>query len=218
MSAPHEPRWQPVNPPAPAVPVKRGSWFARHKVLTALGAVALVLAVAAALGGGGDETATSASPGIAASDRGDGAGSRTGAGQDARGVGDKVRDGKFEFTVTGVETGVASVGGSFLEQKAQGQFVLVHLMVRNIGTEAQTMFDSNQTVKDVAGREFSADSAAALAIEGNEDVWVTDVNPGNSVTGIVVFDMPKKARPASIELHDSAFSGGVTVDLRADVG
>ncbi|WP_341353356.1 MULTISPECIES: hypothetical protein [Rhodococcus] len=30
----------------------------------------------------------------------------------------------------------------------------------------------------------------------------------------VVFDMPVDAVPASIELHDSMFSGGVTVSLR----
>ncbi len=39
------------------------------------------------------------------------------------------------------------------------------------------------------------------------------INPGNSLTGTVVFDVPVDAVPASLELHDSAFSGGVTVAL-----
>lgn len=29
----------------------------------------------------------------------------------------------------------------------------------------------------------------------------------------VVFDIPKKVKLSALELHDSAFSGGVTVDL-----
>jgi hypothetical protein len=37
--------------------------------------------------------------------------------------------------------------------------------------------------------------------------------PGNSLTGTVVFDIPVDAVPASLELHDSLFSGGVTVTL-----
>ena len=37
---------------------------------------------------------------------------------------------------------------------------------------------------------------------------------GNTVKGTLVFDMPKGTEPASIELHDSPFSDGITVQLR----
>ena len=40
------------------------------------------------------------------------------------------------------------------------------------------------------------------------------INPGNTVTMPVVFDMPADAIPAEIELHDFMFSSGVTVSLR----
>jgi hypothetical protein len=33
------------------------------------------------------------------------------------------------------------------------------------------------------------------------------------VTGVLVFDIPKDGRITSLELHDSPFSGGVTVDV-----
>ncbi|MPY81264.1 MAG: DUF4352 domain-containing protein [Actinophytocola sp.] len=39
------------------------------------------------------------------------------------------------------------------------------------------------------------------------------VNPGNSVKGIVVFDIPKNVEPVELVLTDSMFSGGVTVSL-----
>ena len=40
------------------------------------------------------------------------------------------------------------------------------------------------------------------------------INPGNSVGGKIVFDIPKNAKPETIELHDDRlFSGGVAVSL-----
>jgi hypothetical protein len=33
------------------------------------------------------------------------------------------------------------------------------------------------------------------------------------VTGTLVFDIPKDGKLASLELHDSTFSGGVAVDV-----
>jgi hypothetical protein len=35
------------------------------------------------------------------------------------------------------------------------------------------------------------------------------INLGNSVTGVVVFDISKDRTPVKAELHDSAFSGRV---------
>lgn len=128
------------------------------------------------------------------------------------GVGTPVRDGKFEFTVTKVETGVSSIGESFMAEEPDGQFVLVHITVKNIGDESQTLFDSEQTLKDGQGRSFDTDSAALFAMDDN--IWMEDINPGNSMKGTLVYDMPSDAEPAEIELHDSMFSGGVTVSLK----
>ncbi|WP_424213402.1 hypothetical protein ACN20G_15690 [Streptomyces sp. BI20] len=47
--APQAPHGQPPQPPR-----KRKSWFARHKVLTAIGVIAAIGIVGAAIGGGGD--------------------------------------------------------------------------------------------------------------------------------------------------------------------
>ena len=42
---------------------------------------------------------------------------------------------------------------------------------------------------------------------------MSEINPGNSIDGTVVFDVPVGVTPTSVEDHDSAFSGGVTVAL-----
>ena len=49
---------------------------------------------------------------------------------------------------------------------------------------------------------------------GGSDIPVWDnINPGNTVNAKIVFDMPKDANPATLELHDSMLSGGVKVSL-----
>jgi len=215
------PRPQEPVPPhgAQPVPERRRSWFARHKFLTTLGVVALVAVVASLSSPDGDGGgATPATVGTATTDPAAQASVAAAPAPEeqeeaeAAGVGTPVRDGKFEFTVTQVETGVTEVGDEYLSEQAQGQFAFVHMTVANIGDRAQMLDGSNQTLVDTEGREHSASSTAAIYLDGS-DTFLNDINPGNVVEGIVVFDIPADAVPASIELHDSMFSGGVTVSL-----
>ncbi|MCE1180403.1 MAG: DUF4352 domain-containing protein [Micrococcales bacterium] len=216
-------QWQPSNPPAPPAPApKQKSWFARHKILTALLALFLLGGLASALGGGGDSSTDAAtgetSPAASAAASSPAKPSSATPAKKPEpaataGIGTKVRDGKFEFTVTKVEAGGKQVGDSSFGEKAQGSFHLVHLTISNIGDKAQMMFDSNQKVKDAQGREFEPNSMAAILLPDN-DIWMKDINPGNTLNGVLVYDMPDGSTPTSIELHDSMFSGGVTVSLK----
>jgi hypothetical protein len=128
-------------------------------------------------------------------------------------LGKPVRDGKFAFIVRNVKCGIAVVGDNpYLQEKAQGQFCAVALTVENIGDESQSMFADNQYAFDGKSRKFSANSMASMADESSQVLW-EEINPGNSVKGTVYFDVPKGAKLTSLELHDSMFSGGVTVRL-----
>ena len=128
------------------------------------------------------------------------------------GVGDPARDGKFEFVVQTVTCGKASVGSGFLVQEAQGTFCLIKVQVKNIGDEARTFTGANQ--KAFAGKvEYSNDTGAELAANEQAATFLEEINPGNSVAATLVFDVPKGTKLTAIELHDSAFSGGVTVTL-----
>lgn len=125
-----------------------------------------------------------------------------------------VRDGKFEFVVRSVEPGLSEVGDNpFLNQKAQGQFVIVTLSVQNIGDRPQGFSPSNQKLFDTQGRRFETDTSAQIALDNNDIAVWDNINPGNTVDVSLVYDMPVGAVPASIELHDSMFSGGVTVNV-----
>lgn len=189
-------------------PPKRKSWPARHKILTTLGvivAVFIIAGIANSVGGGGD-TAT-----VAQSDSGTGKKADKPKAKTAS-IGDPVRDGKFEFTVTKIRKGVDSIGDQYLGTKAQGQFVLVSVTVKNIGDEPQSFFGDNQYLFDAGGRKYSADSEAAVYLDDSKSLY-EEINPGNEVKGTVIFDVPKDAKLKTLELHDSAFSGGIKVSI-----
>jgi hypothetical protein len=163
----------------------------------------IVIAVAASSGGGGGTSPTTAP-------------NPTGGGGQANpapaGIGTPVRDGKFQFIVTKV-TYAKHVGGAFLGSTAQGHYALLHVTVKNIGSQSQTMDDSAQFVF-ANGRKFSASTEADISLNsGSNSVFLQDINPGNSVHGVIAFDMPAKVKPTTAELHDSPFSDGVTVNL-----
>lgn len=127
------------------------------------------------------------------------------------GIGDAVKDGKFTFKVTKAKNGPKQIGSSYLSHKPQGRFFFVYITVRNHGDEAQYFVGDSQ--KLLAGdKEFSADGEASIYLKDSKSL-LTEINPGNTVKGVIVYDIPKKAKPTAIELHDSMFSGGVTVSL-----
>jgi Domain of unknown function (DUF4352) len=134
------------------------------------------------------------------------------------GIGDEVRDGKFQFVITKV-THVKSVGDTQLGMgdTAQGEYTILHITVTNISNQPQTLDDSSQYVYDSHGRKYDASSNADLDMagaNGQNGTWFNDINPGNTVHGRIAFDLPKGDKAVRAELHDSMFSGGVTVGLR----
>ncbi|MGV9820905.1 DUF4352 domain-containing protein [Nocardia xishanensis] len=126
-------------------------------------------------------------------------------------AGSEVRDGKFGFVVTRVDPPVASVGDNkFLKKDAQGEYILVYVDVTNTADKPQTYFGDNQKLVDDQGRLYTNDTAAELNLDKD---LAAEINPGNKISVILAFDVPKGTVPAAIEFHDSAFSGGARVAL-----
>jgi hypothetical protein len=80
--------------------------------------------------------------------------------------------------------------------------------------EPQSFFVQNQKLIDTSGREYAADSMAAYSFN-DDGVMVLDLGPGFSLTVKVPFDVPAGSKPAKVEVHDSAFSGGARVNVEA---
>lgn len=125
------------------------------------------------------------------------------------GIGDPVRDGKFEFVVIDVEQPGKILGSGVLDDEALGTWLIVRIKVTNISDEAQSFFASNQ--KLTLG---TATYEASYTWNGTD---MEDVNPGLGFEAIVPFDVPESfprdGTGAVLTLHDSAFSGGVEVWL-----
>ena len=127
--------------------------------------------------------------------------------------GSAVRDGKFEFRVLDVSRAATvsdPTGNPYMTVSAQGEFIVVTLSVTNIGDVPQSYFGQNQKLIDTSGREYGANSAADMYMN---DAGFGDINPGNAIQVRVAFDVPPRTSPAELELHDSMFSGGVSVRL-----
>ncbi len=185
-----------------------------------IGGLVLGLAIGGSLSGGSDTTtteaaATSAAPGSStaakqATETSTAAAKAGSQAPTAAKFGTPVRDGKFEFTVTGVKT-ASKVGDQYLGKEAQGQFLLYSMTVKNIGDKAQLFDASSQKLYDTEGKEYSADSEAGIYLGDAGNAFLEQINPGNSVKGQIVFDVPNGTKVAKLELHDSPFSGGVDV-------
>ena len=189
---------------------KSGNWFARHKVLTVIGGF-IAIGIIASAAGGGSKTPSTTNDNAKASASPTAEKTATTAK-----IGQIANDGRFQFTVTGMKCGepnVSDVSG-YITKNAQGQYCLLHINVKNTGDKAQTLDSMSQYVYNSKGQKYSSDDEATIYINPTNGTFLNQINPGNTVKGTVVFDIPKDVKPVTAELHDSALSGGVKVDLR----
>lgn len=128
------------------------------------------------------------------------------------GLNQPARDGQLEFRVTAVSCGKATEGNGSQSVAAQGQFCEISLAVRNIGTDARVFTGAFQQAKGAGGATYRDDFAAEFASSADA-VFFDQINPGNQVQGVLVFDLPRNERIVSLELHDSPLSAGVLVAL-----
>jgi hypothetical protein len=186
---------------------KSGNWFRRHKILTViLGIIVLVVIVSASKGG-------SKSPATTANKSSSNSQTKT---PTLAKIGQPADDGKFEFTIASVTCGKPSVSDStgYISKTAQGQYCLMTVSVKNIGDKQQLFSESDQKLLNATSQQYSPDTTATLYNENNTDAFLSEINPGNTVTGVLVYDIPKDQTPVTAELHDSSLSNGVKVNLQ----
>jgi hypothetical protein len=123
------------------------------------------------------------------------------------GPGDPVQDGDFTLTVTAIEDGRQSFGGPPATSVPRGQFVLVYVTMHNDVLSPRPFAEEYQHLFDGDGRKYEG------YIVDRGDLFQADINPDDTVAGVLVFDIPSDAEPAWIELHGSPSSDGVIVLL-----
>lgn len=227
----------PPVPPGPA-PKKR-NWFARHKILTGvIGLVAIVGIGSAATAGSGSSdpqpttaasapastadqqqstpaagtTAATASKPAASTKAASTKAAPTKAAPKEPGIGTPVKSGDLQFTVTKVVRNQTEVGQEYLSERAQGRYTLVYVTVRNVGGGSETLVDDDQKIKDADNKTYSPDSMAEISMKNN-DVFFEQINPGNAVDGVLVYDMPVGVRATAIDFSGGLFKDSATVHL-----
>jgi hypothetical protein len=118
-----------------------------------------------------------------------------------------ISDGKFTFTVTGVDE-MDSIGMS----KPRGKFIVVDVTVKNTSDEEQSFQVNDQKLIGSNGAEYRADWMAGTTIN-DENTLLLQLGPGFSADYKLPFDLPPDVKPNKVDLHHSPLSGGATVKL-----
>ncbi len=131
------------------------------------------------------------------------------------GIGREVVDQNLSFVVKSVDCGAAP-----LARPAQGKFCVVTLTIRNVSRNAVTFDSKTQVLSDGTGgtgRRFQVDPTATAAHPANTGIDMLNpvVNPGNELTGALVYDVPQDAKPLSLTLHAGTGGFGAIIALPA---
>jgi hypothetical protein len=181
-------------------------WFKKKRFILSLAVILLMVIIWGATGGGigTSHTAGSGSP-VAATNAAVKA--------ETVGIGTKVRDGDFEFVVTGVQHPGKTLAGKVGETlTAHGEFVIVMVNVTNLGKQEQAPSCSCQILTNDKGQMFKPSSAILRTKEALKLVQL--IEPGDTVNGVLMlFDVAPGTKVVNIQLHESPASPGVNVRL-----
>ncbi|MEV6597233.1 DUF4352 domain-containing protein [Actinoplanes sp. NPDC051346] len=121
--------------------------------------------------------------------------------------------GGFQFSVTGIRCGARRLGSDNFGQRARGEFCLVAVSVRNIGTHAAVLDGAAQTAYAADGSAFVSEAGAAMYVGGGRPGILERIDVGVRVRGTLVFDVPRGTRLTSIVLRDSVRTRGMRFPL-----
>jgi hypothetical protein len=197
---------------------KHKNWFARHKILTVVIAFVIIGIIGSAASSSDTPSSTVASS-KSSDSKSPSSNSSTPAPAPSSTpkIGQAANDGKFSFTITAFKCGQTQLenDNEFETATAHGQFCVMKMTIKDIGTVSQDYDDSSQYVYAADGTQYSADNDGSTAANpsSSQCAQLPTINPGVSVDCAVAFDVPKGVTPSYAMLHDNAASNGVKVSL-----
>lgn len=118
-------------------------------------------------------------------------------------------DGPLSFAVHGLDIGPTVVmSDAPIEKIAEGEFIVVHMTVTNVGTEAESFVGMFQTLR-AGGTTYPLADEATAYLGGT----AAELAPGASADVSLAFDVPPGTVPEAIELHAEPGTPGVQVPL-----
>jgi hypothetical protein len=181
------------------------NWFAKHKILTAI----LVLILIGIISSSGNKSSNTSINNRGTAQNG------TKKEEVMAKLNDTVTDKDLVFTATAVST-AKLLGNSYTKKDAQGTFYVVTLNVKNTGKETATIDSSMIKITDSQGRKFDrsieGQTAKGMA-QGKVDMFLQQVQPGLSVTGDIVFDLPDDATDLKLLVKGGLFGTEKQISL-----
>ena len=179
------------------------NWFAKHKVLTVI-LVLILIGMASSSGnkGGSSNSSNSGS-------------TKNESNNVVAKIGDAVTANDLSFTVTDISK-AKSLGNSYSKKESQGTFNVITLNIKNTGKETATIDSSMMKITDSQGRKFdrSIEGQTAKGLsQGKVDLFLQQVQPGLSVTGEIVFDLPDDATDLKLLVKGSMFGTEKQISL-----
>lgn len=104
------------------------------------------------------------------------------------GIGDTLKVGDVEYTVNSIDSS-KSIGDEYLSTKAQEQFLIVNITIKNNGNTSLSVSDDFFKLKK-EDKEYTTSSEGAIYLK--ENIIYTDVNPDASLTGDICFDVTQE--------------------------
>ena len=192
-----------VSPPAPA---RR-----RRRPLLALAVLPAAIGVAAALalGGGPNDGPEEIAESAVSS-----------GGPTTAAMGQETTVGAFTVTVTGVECTGEPLGTAPVIRAPEGRFCVASVSVRNDGLQPRSFPVPFQRMTD-GTRRFGPERVmtrtrpALVLASGSRELTPVPVNPGLTVEGVLVFDLPQDVETTALELRAGPRDRAVQVALSA---
>lgn len=195
--------------PHPVPPVRQPNWLVRHKLLTALAVIAVIV-IASVAGTSGNKT-TPTGQGVSTAPAGQNPTAKTPARKTAR-LGDAIAltgTGGSKITVTLLRVvSPAHATDGFSTPDAGKHFAAVQIKLTNTGSSSYTDSPANGAeVLDAQGQSYSADIGVptdAGPAFANEQV---NLAPGSSEVGVLTFQVPDGLTVAKFQFGlDSGFA------------
>src|SRR5690606_3726500 len=123
--------------------------------------------------------------------------------------GDAVAHGAWEFTVLNGEEGVSEAEEEWEPHSPQGQYALVELRAKTVGSGPEWLGARDRALMDTDGKMYAYDVSASSGFD-----WLEPVNPGNEVQGVLAFDVPAGFELSHLLVNgEGSFADGVRVDV-----
>ncbi|QLH84987.1 DUF4352 domain-containing protein [Halosimplex pelagicum] len=110
----------------------------------------------------------------------------------------------------------SSVGGEYISEEADGEFIVIDLSMTNVANESVSVSSNLYTLVDSQGREYDVDTDAMAVVEN--PVIFEQLDPGVGKDGVLIYDVPtdQTGRELHVEPAGTFSSASThTVDLES---